>query len=73
MIEDGKVEMYDSVKKKVIDEQGCIDKFEVHPRDFINFQATDIKLLNIAKAPISCAGIIQLNINALKSQMLNNI
>ena len=39
MIEDGKVEMYDSVKKKVIDEQGCIDKFEVHPRDFINFQA----------------------------------
>ena len=39
MIEDGKVEMYDSVKKKVIDEQGCIDKFEVHPRDFINFQS----------------------------------
>jgi len=39
MIEDGKVEMYDSVKKKVIDVQGCIDKFEVHPRDFINFQA----------------------------------
>jgi len=39
MIEDGKVEMYDSVKKKVIYEQGCIDKFEVHPKDFINFQA----------------------------------
>ena len=39
MIEDGQVEMYDSVKKKVIDVQGCIDKFEVHPRDFINFQA----------------------------------
>lgn len=39
MIEDGKVEMYDSVKKKVIDVQGCIDKFEVHPRDFINFQS----------------------------------
>ena len=39
MIEDGKVEMYDSVKKRVIDVQGCIDKFEVHPRDFINFQA----------------------------------
>ncbi len=39
MIEDGHVEMYDSVKKKVIDVQGCIDKFEVHPRDFINFQA----------------------------------
>lgn len=39
MIEDGHVEMYDSVKKKVIDVQGCIDKFEVHPRDFINFQS----------------------------------
>jgi len=39
MIEDGHVEMYDSVKKKVIDVQGCIDKFGVHPRDFINFQA----------------------------------
>ena len=39
MIEDGKVEMYDSVKKQVVDEQACIDKFAVHPRDFINFQA----------------------------------
>jgi DNA polymerase-1 len=39
MIEDGKVEMYDSVKKKVVDEQACIEKFGVHPRDFINFQA----------------------------------
>ncbi|MEY3002054.1 MAG: polymerase, partial [Pseudomonadota bacterium] len=39
MIEDAQVEMYDSVKKKVIDTQGCIDKFGVHPRDFINFQA----------------------------------
>ncbi|MEY3090989.1 MAG: polymerase, partial [Pseudomonadota bacterium] len=39
MIEEGKVEMYDSVKKRVIDTQGCIDKFGVHPRDFINFQA----------------------------------
>lgn len=39
MIENGKVEMYDSVKKKVIDEQGCMDKFEVHPKDFVNFQA----------------------------------
>ncbi|PHS39398.1 MAG: DNA polymerase I [Sulfurovum sp.] len=39
MIEDGKVEMYDSVKKQVVDEQACIDKFGVHPRDFINFQA----------------------------------
>ncbi len=39
MIEDGKVEMYDSVKKAVVNEQSCIDKFGVHPRDFINFQA----------------------------------
>jgi len=39
MIEDGKVEMYDSVKKAVVNEQTCIDKFGVHPKDFINFQA----------------------------------
>ncbi|CAA6803183.1 MAG: DNA polymerase I (EC [uncultured Sulfurovum sp.] len=39
MIEDGKVEMYDSVKKEVVNEQTCIDKFGVHPKDFINFQA----------------------------------
>jgi len=39
MIEDGKVELYDPMKKRVIDEQGCRDKFEVEPKDFINFQA----------------------------------
>jgi len=39
MIEDGKVEMYDSVKRAVVDEQACIDKFGVRPQDFINFQA----------------------------------
>ena len=39
MIEDGKVEMYDSVKRQVVNEQSCIDKFGVHPKDFINFQA----------------------------------
>ena len=39
MIEDGKVEMYDSVKRSVVNEQTCIDKFGVHPSDFINFQA----------------------------------
>ena len=39
MIEDGKVEMYDSVKRQVVNEQTCIDKFGVHPKDFINFQA----------------------------------
>ncbi|SFV53206.1 DNA polymerase I [hydrothermal vent metagenome] len=39
MIEDTKVEMYDSVKRAVVNEQTCIDKFGVHPKDFINFQA----------------------------------
>ncbi|SFZ98136.1 DNA polymerase I [hydrothermal vent metagenome] len=39
MIEDGQVEMYDSVKRQVVNEQTCIDKFGVHPKDFINFQA----------------------------------
>ena len=39
MIEDGKVEMYDSVKRAVVDEQACVDKFGVRPQDFINFQA----------------------------------
>jgi DNA polymerase-1 len=39
MIDDGKVEMYDSVKRAVVNEQTCIDKFGVHPKDFINFQA----------------------------------
>jgi len=39
MLEDGVVEMYDSVKRSVVNEQTCMDKFGVHPRDFINFQA----------------------------------
>jgi DNA polymerase-1 len=39
MIEDGKVVMYDSVKRKEITEQECIEKFGVKPKDFINFQA----------------------------------
>jgi DNA polymerase-1 len=39
MIEDGQVEMYDSVKRQVVNEQACIEKFGVHPKDFINFQA----------------------------------
>ena len=39
MIEDGKVEMYDSVKRAVVNEQTCIDKFGVEPKDFVNFQA----------------------------------
>jgi DNA polymerase-1 len=39
MIEDGKVVMYDSIKRKEITEQECIEKFGVKPKDFINFQA----------------------------------
>lgn len=39
MIDDGVVVMYDSVKKQEVDEQACIDKFGVSPKDFINFQA----------------------------------
>ncbi|MCK5854949.1 MAG: DNA polymerase I, partial [Sulfurovaceae bacterium] len=39
MIEDGKVVMYDSVKRKEITEQECFAKFGVYPKDFINFQA----------------------------------
>ena len=39
MIEDGKVVMYDSVKRKEITEQDCFVKFGVYPKDFINFQA----------------------------------
>jgi len=39
MIEDGKVVMYDSVKRKEITEQECFLKFGVYPKDFINFQA----------------------------------
>jgi DNA polymerase-1 len=39
MIEDEKVEMYDSVKRKVVNKETCIEKFGVEPQDFINFQA----------------------------------
>jgi len=39
MIEDGKVAMYDSVKRKEITEKECFEKFGVYPKDFINFQA----------------------------------
>jgi len=35
MIEDGYVEIYDAIKKCVIDEQACRDKFGVSPKDFI--------------------------------------
>jgi len=39
MIDDGVVVMYDSVKKQEVDEQACMEKFGVRPKDFINFQA----------------------------------
>ena len=39
MIENGKIVMYDSVKRKEITEQECFEKFGVLPKDFINFQA----------------------------------
>ena len=39
MIENTKVVMYDSVKRKEITEEECFDKFGVYPKNFINFQA----------------------------------
>jgi DNA polymerase-1 len=39
IIEDGRVVIYDAIKRQEIDEQGCIDKFGVAPKDFVNFQA----------------------------------
>jgi DNA polymerase-1 len=39
LIDDGVVVMYDSVKKKEIDEQACMEKFGVNPKDFVDFQA----------------------------------
>lgn len=39
LIDDGIVVMYDSVKKREVDEAACIEKFGVKPKDFINFQS----------------------------------
>ncbi len=39
LIDDRIVVMYDAIKKQEVDEEACIAKFGVHPRDFINFQA----------------------------------
>ncbi len=39
LIDDGVVVMYDAVKRQEVDEEACIAKFGVHPKDFINFQA----------------------------------
>jgi len=39
LIDDGIVVMYDSVKKREVDEAACVEKFGVRPKDFIDFQA----------------------------------
>ncbi|SFV61167.1 DNA polymerase I [hydrothermal vent metagenome] len=39
LIDDGEVVIYDAVKHQEVDEEACIAKFGVHPKDFINFQA----------------------------------
>jgi len=39
LIDDDRVVIVDAIRKKEINEEGCIEKFEVHPRDFIDFQA----------------------------------
>ena len=39
LIDDGKVVLVDSVKKKDINEEACREKFGVHPKDFTDFQA----------------------------------
>jgi len=39
LIDNGMVVMYDSIKRQEIDEEACIAKFGVSPKDFIDFQA----------------------------------
>jgi len=39
LIDDDRVVIVDAIKKKEINEAGCVEKFDVHPRDFIDFQA----------------------------------
>jgi len=39
LIDDDSVVMYDSIKRTEIDEEACLKKFGVLPKDFINFQA----------------------------------
>ena len=39
LIDDDRVVIVDAIKKKEIDEAGCEAKFDVRPRDFVNFQA----------------------------------
>ena len=39
LIDDDKIVLFDPIKKVEINEAKCIEKFGVHPKDFINFQA----------------------------------
>ena len=39
LIDDGKVTIVDVVKKRDINSKACIEKFGVHPSDFVDFQA----------------------------------
>ena len=39
LIDDSQVVMYDSVKRREIDEEACVEKFGVRPEDFVDFQA----------------------------------
>jgi DNA polymerase-1 len=39
LIDDDRVVIVDAIKKRDINEAGCVEKFEVHPRDFIDFQS----------------------------------
>ena len=39
LIDDGRVVMVDTIKRREIDENACMEKFGVKPEDFTNFQA----------------------------------
>ncbi|GAB6074432.1 DNA polymerase I [Nautilia lithotrophica] len=39
LIDDDKIVLFDPIKKVEINEEKCMEKFGVHPKDFINFQA----------------------------------
>ena len=39
LIDNEKTVILDAVKGKIVDEAGCFEKFEVYPKDFIQFQS----------------------------------
>jgi len=39
LIDDGRVFLFDPIKKVEIDEAACIKKYGVHPKDFVDFQS----------------------------------